>query len=177
MAYGCEDGSSRRCPMAPYFSAKDQELPDGRPLGDEDHDNVRIMNENAAAMAAWRATVIEDENDDDDDDGSEPESSTPSDSTIIEDHEVDCPASDRCEENEASMRKESDDGECEELCVCRENCEATEVSTRTVVQWCLLFVCSLARSFKHTLTATIIICTQVALWIAYTFAGFECGEC
>lgn len=129
MAYGCEDSL---CPLAPYFSGRNAELSDGRPLGDEDHDNVRIMNENAAELSALRDTVVdivEGSDDDDDDDNNSPTPSPTLATERIVDQELDCPESNRCDDNEASLFLIStdDDEECKEVCVCREDCTVAEV--------------------------------------------------
>jgi len=53
MAYGCP---TTFCPRIPFFSAKGYSY-DGVSIGNLDHDNARMISENAPFVAAWKETV------------------------------------------------------------------------------------------------------------------------
>ena len=53
MSYQCPGG----CPAVPYFSNKDFVFTSGLPLGDEEHDNARLITENAPRVRDWMNRV------------------------------------------------------------------------------------------------------------------------
>ena len=60
MAYPCprENVFSPTCPTVPYFSANGLRDPRGNLLGDPDHDNARLIRENAARVADFVPCVV-----------------------------------------------------------------------------------------------------------------------